>query len=83
MPVWHASISLWPSPQRPSPLDRWGGRLERKARLRLDALLLGVGAGPVLCNRGGIALHLRRRLSPAELARLSPAWLAIPATDPA
>lgn len=65
----------------PVPLRDWGPKREAKARGRGLTLLAGVGTGPSLWSEGGVVIHLRRRLADEELARLEPAWLAIPAVD--
>lgn len=52
--------------------------VERAAARALD----GVGEGRDFVSwRPNGVLHYRRKLAPAELARLSPEWLAIPAVD--
>jgi hypothetical protein len=43
--------------------------------------LAGVGSGESVELLRPTCLHVRRSLSPAEVATLSPAWLAIPARD--
>jgi hypothetical protein len=83
VPVWHASLALLDMKRRrPTPLASWDHRRKAKARGRALALLAGVGTGPDHWKEGEGALHLRRRLSEAELARLDPGWLALPAIDP-
>lgn len=82
MPVWHASISLQDlRRRRPVPVADWDARAWEKARTKLRTLLAGVGTGEDVRERGDVALHLKRRLSDGELARLDPAWLANPAVD--
>lgn len=82
MPVWHASLALL-DPRRgiPVPVSQWTVKDLSRARSKLGALLSGVGSGPDHWKGGRAAYHLRRRLSDAEIARLSPAWLALPAID--
>lgn len=46
-------------------------------------LLEGVGTGEVFQKQDTLAFHIRRSLSPEEIAGLDPAWLAIPAIDTA
>ncbi len=80
--MWHASISLQDlRRRRPVAVADWDGRDWEKARAKLRMLLLGVGTGEDVRERGDVAIHLKRRLSDGELARLDPAWLACPAVD--
>jgi len=44
-------------------------------------LLSGVGETPSALEQMTVAIHYRRSLAPDELAILSPAWCAIPATS--
>jgi hypothetical protein len=60
---------------------QWDRKTLAKARGRAEVLLEGVGTGPDHWTRGADAIHLRRRLSDAEIERLDPAWLALPAID--
>jgi len=53
----------------------------RAARRQADELLEGVGMGEPVEKLGRWAIHVRRSLSPAEIATLSAEWLAIPARD--
>lgn len=83
MPVWHASIAYRPDPRKaPQLVESWTAKRRAKAATALRELLGGVGTGPDHWSDTGLALHLRRRLSDAELARIDPAWLALPAIDP-
>lgn len=66
------------------PLTGW----EREARLRSLALarglLSGVGEGPTLHHGGGCVLHVRQRLTAAEMKMVDhscPGWCSIPAVD--
>jgi hypothetical protein len=42
---------------------------------------MGVGAGETVEMLRPVCLHVRRGLSDAEIATLTPEWLAIPARD--
>lgn len=56
--------------------------LNKKAAYALgESLLNGVGMEPTYTKIGDIAFHVRRPLTPEEIAGLSPEWLAIPAVD--
>jgi hypothetical protein len=61
--------------------DQWDRKVLAKARGRALSLLAGVGIGQDHWTRGDGAIHLRRRLSDAEIERLDPTWLALPAID--
>jgi hypothetical protein len=63
------------------PVAMWDRKMLAKARGRSEMLLAGVGAGQDYWTRGKDAVHLRRRLSDAEIERLDPARLALPAID--
>jgi hypothetical protein len=65
----------------PTAVSTWDFRRLTKARGRLRELLAGVGTGEDYWQAGDAAYHLRRRLSEAELGRLDPEWLALPAVD--
>jgi hypothetical protein len=60
---------------------QWDLKVLSKSRHRAVTLLKGVGVGQDHWTRGDGAIHLRRRLSDAEIERLDPAWLALPAID--
>ncbi len=53
----------------------------RESRRRLNSVLDGVGFGGSVETVRRIAIHLRRSLSPEEMATISCEWLAIPAID--
>jgi hypothetical protein len=83
--VWHASIALqargnviWPTL---IPFARW--RLQERACIRdvVIGLISGVGHGDTRRDRSEHVLHARRKLSPAEIAMLDPAWCELPAID--
>jgi hypothetical protein len=78
--VWHASIAFLKA-SGPVPIARWGEGTLRDARRRLSIALEGVGTGVTVVQEKGKALHARRSLADEEIARLSPAWLQIPARD--
>jgi hypothetical protein len=65
----------------PISTERWGEGMVRAARRLAIELLDGVGMGEPVEKVGRVALHVRRSLSPAEVATLSADWLAIPARD--
>jgi hypothetical protein len=81
VPVWHASIALLSKKGSPIPVSEWGREQQRKAASKLRNLLAGVGAGEDHWGSLDVSCHLRRRLSDRELARIDPAWMAIPAVD--
>jgi hypothetical protein len=82
--VWHVSIALY-GPDGGAPLDT--ASVDRKRRRLAFALghkiLDGVGVSPSREQIRGKAFHVRRALSPEEIARLPPGWLALPAVDDA
>ena len=59
----------------------WTGQQAGAAVNLGRALLEGVGTGDVFIGWGEVALHVRRQLSPEEIERLDPEWLACPAVD--
>ena len=61
--------------------ERWGDGTMRAARRLAGEMLAGVGAGESVEMLRPTCLHVRRGLSDAELATLTPEWLAIPARD--
>jgi len=79
--VWHASIALYGSDE--TPLDaRAVDRKRRRLALALAHRLLdGVGVSPSREQVKAFAFHVRRALSPSEIARLPPGWLELPAID--
>lgn len=54
--------------------------LREAVRLGIQ-LLEGVGGSDTLRQWGDVCIHVRRPLSPAEIAQLSAAWRRIPAID--
>lgn len=78
--MWHVSIARL-GRDGPVPFDRCGGGVLRAARRVADGILAGVGTGETVEMWKPQCLHVRRGLSDAEIATLSPEWLAIPARD--
>jgi hypothetical protein len=84
--VWHVSISIrndragvFDSPTiKPAAARRFQVGTVRFWCLEL---LKGVGCGPAKFEAGDVAFHLRRRVAPAELAKLPQTWCAIPPID--
>lgn len=80
--MWHAStavvdIAAWKIvPVAGLPRD-----VLRRLRQFGLKMLDGVGVGPWIHHELELAVHVRRRLSGAELAQLDAKWLAIPAID--
>lgn len=84
MPVWHASVSVLDEERQPVPTAGLTDKQRRRAQRLAVELLAGVGREPDRRTLHPLAHHLRRRLTPAELAsiaRSDPAWLSIPAVD--
>lgn len=70
VPVWHASAAIQPL----RPLRRWTLDEERRARLLLRQVLQGVGQDlDIEDDDRGVALHIRRKVSPAEHRIVGPA----------
>jgi hypothetical protein len=70
VPVWHASAALQPL----KPVAFWSIKEEQIVRRVLCRLLRGVGLAPDLeDDRLGIAIHLRRKVTPAEHRIVGPA----------
>lgn len=63
--MWHASVAFI-GPLGPVPCEQWTAAIERALESQARRLLRGVGAGRDEWERGDIAIHLRRRVSPAE-----------------
>lgn len=78
--MWHASVAVMDEGQPVPPLATTDAEA-RAAATQCAAMLAGVGMEPSRFEPKDIAFHLRRSLSDAEIARLDPAWLAIPAVD--
>jgi hypothetical protein len=78
--VWHASIALRDDagPVRTSTVDR---RRRRLAFALAARLLDGVGVGDAVEQVKEHVFHVRRKVSPRELAAIDQAWLAVPAVD--
>ena len=55
----------------------------RKAKKRLASMLRDVGTGDARTKSLEFSLHLKRKLSAAEILLLQPEWLALPAIDKA
>ena len=79
-PVWHASIA-WLRHSGPLLTNKWGQGTIREAKRLLLRTLDGVGQEPSVLTQRGIALHMRRSLTDAEMEQLTAEWLAIPARD--
>jgi hypothetical protein len=79
--VWHASICLRARSGEPTRTEEVPRPSRRLAFALGRELLEGWGTGPTIEHVKGIAFHVRRRLSPAELEVLDPAWLAIAPID--
>lgn len=79
--MWHASIARLSRSRNPIHTGRWGDGTLRDARRTAMDILHGVGMGESVEMLRPTCLHVRRSLSPEEIATLSPAWLAIPARD--
>lgn len=83
--MWHASIALRGHGGMLSPwlypFERWRFKEREILKREVIALLSGVGEGDIRRDRGESVLHARRKLAPAELARLDPVWCALPAID--
>lgn len=78
--MWHVSVAKLNSTGL-IPTARWGDGVRRQAlRLAFEALT-GVGTGTWVESLRPACLHVRRGLSPDEIATLSTEWLAIPARD--
>lgn len=65
--MWHASVSLRGPDGFALPLDLWGEEEHQAAREAARRLLRGVGIGEEIWKAGEVALHLRRRVHPAEM----------------
>lgn len=78
--MWHASVALR-GPAGPVPTLDVGRKDRRLAQEIARRLVEGVGEGEIIEHTKGVAFHARRRLTDTELAKLDPAWLAIPAVD--
>ena len=74
--MWHVSIGCGGQDVR-----LWSRQQARAAERIAKDLLKGVGHGETFVGWGGVCLHARRRLSDAEVSRLSAEWLAKPAVD--
>jgi hypothetical protein len=78
--VWHASIGVFDGAPR-RPVAAWSPKQWARAIRLGQHLLRGRGTGEVYLKGGRWVVHVRRSLSPEEIAGLDPAWLAIPAVD--
>lgn len=78
--MWHASVAVLGA-HAPTATAFLRASEIRRARLLAASLLEGVGAGETFVHVKEIAIHVRRSLSPTEIAQLDPSWLAIPAVD--
>ena len=64
-----------------APLATWTEQQDRRARETAASLLRDRGAGPDIWTPGERVLHLRRRLSEAEIELLPRWWMSAPAID--
>lgn len=78
--MWHASLSLRIG-GGPFPTGKWTRQQRREAERVAARLLAGVGQAPERGDVYPFSYQLRRCLTDAELVRLDPAWVAIPAVD--
>lgn len=79
--MWHVSVSVWKT-RRLAPTSDLRLREIRVAQAFALQLLGEVGVtGNDRRERMRLAFHVRRKLAPGEIARLTPAFLAIPAVD--
>ena len=74
--MWHVSIG-----RDGLDVSQWTRQQAKAADRLAKDLLGGVGTGETFLGWGRLAFHARRRLSDAEVARLSAEWLATPAVD--
>lgn len=79
--MWHASAAVLNGSGMPVPVALWKSSVRAVVREALAELLNGVGEEPSREDSPRTAMHLRRSLTPEEIAGLDPAWLAIPAVD--
>jgi hypothetical protein len=76
--VWHASIGC--GGKR---VAEWSPGMLERAHAILRVLMYGVGQGETKIDSEGYVLQHRRTLTEEEIAKLEPAWLALPAIDEA
>jgi hypothetical protein len=78
--VWHVSLAFQ---RKKAPLlyKHWKAALQKRVVHTARGLLDGVGQEPDLILCGNFVYHLRRALTDAEMSRLDPAWLTLPAVD--
>jgi len=79
--VWHASVAVLSEDGRPIPTGAWSPKRYARAVRVGHRLLEGRGAGETFVKLGQAVVHVRRSLSPEEIAGLDPAWVALPAID--
>lgn len=79
--MWHASVAVVDGTGKLVPTEKLTPKQARRAQALCYELLERAGQGEDRRDRFPVAFHLRRRLSPRELALLDPAWCAIPAED--
>lgn len=70
--MWHASAALL-GPGGPKPLAAWTPQERQRAETAIRRVLAGVGIDPSIEDPGRLALHVRRKVTPAEHAQVGPA----------
>lgn len=80
--MWHVSIAFLKEPEGTLAFARWGPSLLARARDVGLHLLLGVGEGSTWIHRGNIAIHVRRSLTDAEIAKSHDACPAFRDSEP-
>lgn len=79
--MWHVSAAVLNEKGQPITFALVQPKVRAAVRELLHELLAGVGEEPSRLESPRATMHLRRSLTPAEIAGLDPAWLAIPAVD--
>ncbi len=81
--MWHASIAKCGRVRTLTVDELRSGAIRIAERLAVE-LLEGVGGkliGPFTSDPPDLAIHVQKRLTPAELFLLPAGWLDLPATD--
>jgi len=83
MPVWHVSISMKNSKDRPKPYRKLSRDQVLKAIAIGQNVLRGVGGTEAVFTTDppGACIHIQKPLTPAEIDRLPRGWMDIPAID--